>query len=139
MTRHRISSFARMLALALCGASVSVLGWSVVNGTPQLMPRAAAVQTEEHGKAAKENYDLSSLEILRKVVVSIKDNYVDAKRIKPKDMFLAALEAVEKSTAEVMVEGNAAEGRVKVTCGNAVKDFKFDDVESIWMIPHRMK
>src|SRR3954452_5791301 len=50
------------------------------------------------------NYDLSSLETLRKTIVQIKDNYVDPSRINPKEMFTASLEAVERQVAEVMVE-----------------------------------
>jgi carboxyl-terminal processing protease len=115
-----------------------VLGRSLFGAGPQLLPDASATTAEARARA-KENYDLSQLEILRKVVIQIKDNYVDPKRIDPKEMFMAALEAVEKNTAEVMVEGSAKDGRVKVTCGNATKEFKFDDVESIWMIPHRIK
>jgi carboxyl-terminal processing protease len=50
------------------------------------------------------NYDLASLDVFRKTIVQIKDNYVDPSRIKPKEMFTAALEAVERQVAEVMVE-----------------------------------
>jgi carboxyl-terminal processing protease len=136
MTQHPLSRFLRGVALLLCAAAVVGLGWSLIGGRPTLVPDASATSSDTKEKS---NYDLSSLEILRKVVVYIKDNYVDPKRIDPKEMFMQALEAVEKNTAEIMVEGNAKEGRVRVTCGNAVKDFKFDDVESIWMIPHRIK
>src|SRR5437588_8827287 len=50
------------------------------------------------------NYDLASLEVLRKSIVQIKDNYVDPSRINPKEMFTSGLEAVERQVAEVMVE-----------------------------------
>ena len=50
------------------------------------------------------NYDLSSLDVFRKTIVQIKDNYVDPSRINPKEMFTASLEAVERQVAEVMVE-----------------------------------
>jgi carboxyl-terminal processing protease len=138
MTPHPLSRLARILSLFVCAAAVSMLGMSLFEGGAKLMPSASAATGESKAKA-KDNYDLSSIEVLRKVVISIKDNYVDPKRVEPKEMFMAALEAVEKSTAEVMVEGNAKDGHVKVTCGNAVKEFKFDDVESVWMIPHRIK
>jgi carboxyl-terminal processing protease len=139
MTPNKLARFARRVALFLFVAA-SVLLVASLSGKPQLAAPAQAAQADQRGRQApKDNFDLTQLDTFRKVVVSIKDNYVDPKRIDPKEMFLAALEAVEKSTAEVMVDGNAKEGRVKVTCGNAVKEFKFDDVESIWMIPHRIK
>jgi carboxyl-terminal processing protease len=50
------------------------------------------------------NYDLASLDVFRKAIVQIKDNYVDPSRIQPKEMFTAALEAVERQVAEVMIE-----------------------------------
>src|SRR2546426_8780598 len=50
------------------------------------------------------NYDLASLDVFRKTIVQIKDNYVDPIRINPKEMFTASLEAVERQVAEVMVE-----------------------------------
>ncbi len=53
---------------------------------------------------ADKNYDLASLEVFRKTIVQIKDNYVDPSRINPKEMVTAALEAVERQVAEMMVE-----------------------------------
>ena len=46
------------------------------------------------------NYDLAGLDVFRKTIVQIKDNYVDPSRIDPKEMFTASLEAVERQVAE---------------------------------------
>jgi carboxyl-terminal processing protease len=119
--------------------------------------------------AKDKNYDLASLEVFRKSIVQIKDNYVDPSRIQPKEMFVAALEAVERQVAEVMVEsggqgcddpkpprepGTAApaqsvacrsadskvpEGFVRITVGSANKDFDYRDLDSIWQIPLKMR
>src|SRR5947199_9906648 len=62
-----------------------------------------AAQAAVDPKADK-NYDLASLDVFRKTIVQIKDNYVDPSRINPKEMFTASLEAVERQVAEVMVE-----------------------------------
>src|SRR4051812_48973115 len=114
------------------------------------------------------NYDLSSLETLRKSIVQIKDNYVDPSRINPKEMFTSGLEAVERQVAEVMVEfggqgcseqgahkepgiaaaaatdcghanPNLPEGKVRVTVGNATREFDYRDVDNIWQIPLKMR
>src|SRR5437879_2616984 len=61
-------------------------------------PRAAVEPQKD------KNYDLASLDVFRKTIVQIKDNYVDPSRINPKEMFTASLEAVERQVAEVMVE-----------------------------------
>src|SRR5258708_31298528 len=130
------------------------------------------------------NYDLASLDVFRKTIVQIKDNYVDPSRINPKEMFTASLEGVEGQVAEVMVEGGAPprddrpvnkepgvalqgpsngspqggvleakraqaagcahadakipEGTVRVTVGNATKDFDYREIDSIWQIPLKM-
>src|SRR5437879_13145143 len=60
---------------------------------------AAAVDPKDR------NYDLASLEVLRKSIVQIKDNYVDPSRISPKEMFTSALEAVERQVAAVLGGG----------------------------------
>jgi carboxyl-terminal processing protease len=142
MTKHTVSRITRRVALALFAGAVGLLALSLGGRPPTFSPSAQAAPSEVKqapGAKAKDNYDLASLEIFRKVVVYIKDNYVDPKRIDPKEMFVAALEAIEKSTAEVMVEGTAKDGHVRVTCGKGVRDFDFKDIESIWMIPHRIR
>lgn len=141
MTQHTVSRITRRLALVLFAGAVGLLGLSLGGRPPSFAAPAQASPNDARPAVATKgkDYDLSSLEIFRKVVVYIKDNYVDPKRIDPKEMFVAALEAVEKSTAEVMVEGTAKDGKVKVTCGNATREFDFKDVESIWMIPHRIR
>src|SRR5205807_6084603 len=130
------------------------------------------------------SYDLASLDVFRRSIVQIKDNYVDPSRINPKEMFTASLEAVERQVAEVMVEvggppcddravnrepgttmigaangaqqggileanraqaagcghANASipENRVRVTVGNASREFDYKDIDSIWQIPLKM-
>src|SRR5437764_7325235 len=115
------------------------------------------------------SYDLASLDVFRRSIVQIKDNYVDPSRINPKEMFTSALEAVERQVAEVMVEvggpscsdqgprrepgtaattpapdcGHAnaslAEGKVRVTVGSAAREFDYRDIDSIWQIPLKMR
>ncbi len=131
------------------------------------------------------NYDLASLDVFRKTIVQIKDNYVDPSRINPKEMFTSSLESVERQVAEVMVEvggppcddkpankepgttalvgptngapqggiletnraqaagcghanSNIPEGHVRVTVGNATREFDYRDIDSIWQIPLKM-
>jgi len=66
----------------------------------------SALRTKDARAAVepKDGYDLASLDIFRRSIVQIKDNYVDPTRISPKEMFTSALEAVERQVAEVMVE-----------------------------------
>src|SRR2546425_11232309 len=54
------------------------------------------------------SYDLASLDVFRRSIVQIKDNYVDPSRITPKEMFTSALEAVDRHAAGGRVEGGGA-------------------------------
>ena len=85
---------ARLALLASTAAALSILALS-----GQRRDAHAAVEPK-----TDKNYDLASLDVFRRTIVQIKDNYVDPSRIQPKDMFTAALEAVERQVAEVMVE-----------------------------------
>src|SRR5206468_710535 len=62
------------------------------------LPRASGDRPSPH--------ELASLRIFTKVILYVKDNYVDPKRVKPKEMMIAALEYVEKAVPDVMVDGN---------------------------------
>ena len=65
-------------------------------------------------KSEKAPHDLSSLRVFTKVILYVKDNYVDPKRVKPKEMMIAALEYVEKSVPDVLVDGNAETGKLNL-------------------------
>ena len=156
-------------ALRLAAAPV-VLFLSLASIPSDRAPRAlrtpdavAAVEPKDR------NYDLASLDVFRRSIVQIKDNYVDPSRINPKEMFTSALEAVERQVAEVMVEvggpacsdqsprrepgtaattpvpdcGHAnsslAEGKVRVTVGNSAREFDYRDIDTIWQIPLKMR
>src|SRR5712691_9503653 len=67
-------------------------------------PRALRTPDAVAAVEPKDGYDLASLDIFRRSIVQIKDNYVDPSRINPKEMFTSALEAVERQVAEVMIE-----------------------------------
>ena len=170
------------LALFPAALSLSLFALSGDRGPLAARDAHAAVEPQKD-----KNYDLASLEVFRRTIVQVKDNYVDPSRINPKDMFTAALEAVERQVPEIMVEvggppcddkpanrepgttatvkapangnnpGNPIleqnraqaagcahadakipEGRVKLTVGNATREFDYRDVDSIWQIPLKM-
>ena len=89
---------ARLLVFPLAVA-LSVIALSGDRGPLKARDAFAAVDPK-----VDKNYDLASLDVFRKTIVQIKDNYVDPSRINPKEMFTASLEAIERQVAEVMVE-----------------------------------
>ena len=94
---------------------------------------AAAKATPVGGKGTPDDdYRLDRLPILSIVIHRVYHHYVDPSRIEPKGMVVAALNAVERQVAEVMVDGDAKSDKLAVTVGAARRDFELKDVDSVW-------
>lgn len=84
-------------------------------------------------------YDLSALRVLSKVTHYVKENYVDPKRVRPREMLVASLEAVEKSVPEVLVDGTAESGKLRVNVNGKLKEYDISHVDSIWKMSWTLK
>lgn len=102
------------------------------------LPEASAAPVA-NDSSGKESYDLSALRVLSKVTHYVKENYVDPKRVHPKEMLVASLEAVEKSVPEVMVDGSAESGKLRVNVNGKLKEFDISHVDSIWKMSWTLK
>jgi carboxyl-terminal processing protease len=87
----------------------------------------------------KPQHDLSSLRVFTKVILYVKDNYVDPKRVKPKEMMINALEYVEKSVPDVLVDGSAETGRLKLNVNGKTREFDISHVDSLWKMSFTLK
>ena len=67
----------------------------------------------------------------------IKENYVDPKRVNPKQMLVAALEGVEKTVAEVLVQPKGDSLLVRVD--SSEKAFDLAGIDSPWALSSRLK
>ncbi len=78
-------------------------------------------------------YDLTRLNVVNEVLKTIRDRYVDPKRVKPKEMLLSALDYVQKDVAQVIVtrEENSP-SKVRVRVDTQEKEFRVDDVIAPW-------
>ncbi len=96
-----------------------------------------------HGALADDGRSerLSDLAVFNRVVVRVKEEYVEPARIRPKEMLKAALDAVEKSVPEVLVE-DADDDAVRVSVGHPagteVRSFSLRDVSSLWEMSFRL-
>ncbi|MBS1149340.1 MAG: carboxyl-terminal protease, partial [Myxococcaceae bacterium] len=93
----------------------------------------------EDKPAAKGQHDLSALRVFTKVILYVKDNYVDPKRVKPKEMMVSALEYVEKTVPDVMVDGSAESGVMKLNVNGKLKQFDISHVDSLWKMSFTLK
>ncbi len=135
--------FRRITAVAvLLGA------WALVGNDRAPLPltlgvaeagQAGSDSSRVSGEKGGPTHDLSSLRVFTKVILYVKDNYVDPKRVKPKEMMISALEYVEKSVPDVLVDGNAETGKLHVTVNGKPRDFDISHVDSLWKMSFTLK
>ena len=86
------------------------------------------------GAALNTSYDLSAHQTLSRVILLIRENYVDPQRVSPYDMFLAALDNIEKSIPEVIVDDTVAPKRLTVSVGATRQVFELGDLDQLWEV-----
>jgi len=84
-------------------------------------------------------HDLSALKVFNKVVIYVKDAYVDPKRINPRVMMVAALEQVERTVPDVMVEADKERQKLHLNVNGKTRDFDISHVDSLWKMSFQMK
>jgi len=90
-----------------------------------------------------DGYDLSALKILNRVLLQLKDNYVEPDRIEPNKMLVYALDEIQKSIPEVVVEFDRDlddnPKTATVVVNDASQKFDIAGTESIWGMSFRLK
>jgi carboxyl-terminal processing protease len=131
----------RIIAVAvLLGA------WALVGSDRAPIPLTMGAAQASQGwsgsaaqKGEKSPHELAALRVFTKVVIAVKENYVDPKRVKPKEMMVSALEYVEKSVPDVLVEGTAETGKLSLNVNGKQKDFDITHVDSLWKMSFTLK
>lgn len=118
-----------------------LLAWALSGNdrSPLTLSSSDAIAAPREETTGKSSHELAALKVMTKVVHYVKENYVDPHRVRPKEMMVAALEAVEKSVPDVMVEGSAETGKVRVNVNGKLKDFDISHVDSLWKMSFTMK
>jgi carboxyl-terminal processing protease len=134
---QRLAKFGALAAafvLALC-LTQKLNGGALWEGlTPAI---AAGNPSAEH---APTPYDLTQLKVVNEVLKTVRDRYVEPKRVKPKEMLLSALDYVQKDVAQVIVvrdDANPSVVRVRVDTGE--KTFRVDDVMGPWDVSSHLR
>ncbi len=128
------------LALAFTVSSVLVFSFRLNGGGlwEGLAPAiAAGNSTADHSPAP---YDLTQLKVVNEVLKTIRDRYVDPKRVKPKEMLLSALDFVQRDVAQVIVtrEDNSP-SKVHVRVDTQEKEFRVDDALAPWDVAAHLR
>lgn len=127
----RAIGFIAALGFGLCVTFV----WPRQNGV------SIDIDSSPRAKAARNNepYDLAELRVLNRVILQVKNQYVDPERVNARRMFLGGLRAIERSVAPVIVRHREGDNQVTVRVRNQEQTFKMDDVQSPWSLAYKFR
>jgi carboxyl-terminal processing protease len=136
-----LERFAKAGALLAAFAVACLLAFRLDGGGlwQGLAPAIAAgnANTQEHQPAP---YDLTQVKVVNEVLKTIRDRYVDPRRVKPKDMLLSALDYVQKDVAQVIVTREETNpSQVKVRVDTQERAFRVDDVVAPWDVSYHLR
>jgi carboxyl-terminal processing protease len=136
--RPRSSLPIRVLAVLVL---LLLWGFAASDRLPASINSAAHAAESDLQKSAKDkpDHDLSALRVFNRVVLLIKDNYYDPKRIQPRKMLVQALDNVERQVAEIMVDGDEKSSKLKVTVNKVSKEFDISGVDTFWRMSFALK
>jgi carboxyl-terminal processing protease len=131
---ERIGRF--MVALGVFGlASYFALhfGWG---GLWTGLEAAHAVTTPGAPKAP---YDLTQLAAVNETLNTIRSKYVDPSRVKPRQMFLSALNQIQREVAQVIVRYEEKSTKAVVQVDTESAEFRVDNVQGPWDVAARLR
>ncbi len=131
---HRSHLFLRLVVVVLL-----LLGWSLASSDRIPVSVGSAAHARTAAFDDQQPHNLSALRVFSRVVVFIKDNYYDPKRIQPRKMLVAALDGIERQVAEVMAEGDEKSSKIKVTVNKMSQEFDISRVNNLWNVSFVLK
>lgn len=88
---------------------------------------------------SREAYDLTELRVMNRVILHVKNNYVEPQRIEPRRMLMAGLNAVQREIAPVLVDYEDGQSHLTLHVDNQQRRFRVDDVDSPWALSYRFR
>ncbi|WP_053234192.1 MXAN_5808 family serine peptidase [Sandaracinus amylolyticus] len=129
----------------LAGASLAALAIGAAVGLTYVWPHRNGLDLDIDSSAraqevrSREPYDLTQLTVMNRVILQVKDHYVDPERVSPQRMLLGGLNAVQQTVAPVLVHYEDGGNEVGVTVYGASRNFRVDDVTSPWALSYRWR
>jgi carboxyl-terminal processing protease len=92
------------------------------------------IDGSSRARAAHERapYDLTQVAVLKTVVTHVREHYVEPERVVPRKMFLAGLNAIQKTVAPVMVSYEEGAPTLTVQVHQERRAFRVDTVRGPW-------
>lgn len=132
------SFLAAFQAVALLGALVVTAGVSARFGADGLWRGVEPIWSVASAAPAKPPHDLTRLEAVGETLRIVRKKYVDASRIRPREMFLAALNQIQRDVAQVIVIADSpTEVLVRVETKEA--RFRADGIQGLWDVAARLR
>ena len=101
------------------------------------VPAAVASSAAQPGSTGA-SYDLTKLRLVNAVLKKVGDKYVDPRRVKPREMLLSALNAVQRDVAQIIVLHEDGSNEVKVRVDAQERTFRIDGVDGPWDVSARL-
>jgi len=115
-----------------------MLGKKLLLGSLATLLALVVVVGSDARATGSEDYPLSKLRVLNRVVLLVKEQYVEPQRIDERAMLVSALEAVEKRVPEVVVSPPERD-TVRISVGQETRDFSIEDVASLWELSFKLR
>jgi len=108
-------------------------------GTGGLWKGLGAAHAVTAPGADKTAYDLTRLSAVNETLDLIRKKYVDPSRVKPRQMFLSALDQVQQEVAQVIVLHDERSPTLKVRVDADEREFRVDNVQGPWDVSARLR
>ena len=89
--------------------------------------------------APKAPYDLTQLSAVNETLNTIRSKYVDPSRVKPRQMFLSALNQIQREVAQVIVRYEEKSTKAVVQVDTESAEFRVDNVQGPWDVAARLR
>jgi carboxyl-terminal processing protease len=136
LMRRLFRSYRPLLAVAAVLVAFAVtFVWPLENALDFDIDRSPRAQAAKQ----QDSYDLRRLRVLSRVVLKVKDAYVEPKRVDARRMLLSGLSAIQRAVAPVLVHYREGEPKVEVMLYDKKAEFRVDDVTAPWQLTERFK
>ncbi|MEM1349478.1 MAG: peptidase S41, partial [Myxococcota bacterium] len=137
---QRFKKHMRLVVALVCLTSAFLLSISFGDRGLQFDLRQSAGAASD--VSANKDYNLSALRILNRVLLHLKDSYVEPERIHPSKMLVEALDEIQNSIAEVVITYDRKEEspkQVTVRVHEQSRTFLVEGIQSLWEMSFKLK
>lgn len=108
-------------------------------GTGGLWKGLGAAHAVTGDSDSDENYDLTQLTAVNETLKKIRNKYVEPDRIRPRRMFLSALNRVQREVAQVIVLHDDRSRNVRIRLDSEEREFRVDNIQGPWDVSARLR